>query len=114
MAVSILISALATLSATLFMEELIDSYIVPLLGMAAPDFGPLAERLLSLAAVLAAGILCSYAYSRRYYVCLYPQLTRAHTVRTGLFQCPAVLLFAPRTSSTRRSSALQGTETASA
>ena len=64
MAVSILISALATLSATLFMEELIDSYIVPLLGMAAPDFGPLAERLLSLAAVLAAGILCSYAYNR--------------------------------------------------
>src|SRR5699024_691797 len=42
----------------------------------------------------------------------YPQLTRAHTVRTGLFQCPAALLFSPRTSSTRRSSALQGTETA--
>ena len=33
----------------------------------------------------------------------YPQLTRAHTVRTGLFQRPATLLFAPRTSSTRRS-----------
>ena len=44
----------------------------------------------------------------------YPQLTRAHTVRTGLFQCPAVLLFAPCTSSTRRSSALQDTETTAA
>lgn len=63
-AVSILISALATLSATLFMEELIDQYIVPLLSTAVPDFGPLAGRLLSLAAVLAAGILCAYAYNR--------------------------------------------------
>ena len=63
-AVSILISALATLSATLFMEELIDQYIVPLLSAAVPDFGPLAGRLLSLAAVLAAGILCAYAYNR--------------------------------------------------
>src|SRR5699024_8466835 len=48
----------------LFMRELIDSYIVPLLNEAAPDFGPLAARLLSLGAVLAAGILCSYAYNR--------------------------------------------------
>ena len=63
-AASILISALATLCGTLFMRELIDSYIVQLLNEAAPDFGPLAARLLSLAAVLAAGILCSYAYNR--------------------------------------------------
>ena len=54
-AASILISALATLCGTLFMRELIDSYIVQLLNEAAPDFGPLAARLLSLAAVLAAG-----------------------------------------------------------
>ena len=63
-AASILISSLATLCGTLFMRELIGSYIVPLLNEAAPDFGPLAARLLSLAAVLAAGILCSYAYNR--------------------------------------------------
>ena len=42
----------------------------------------------------------------------YPKLTRAYTVRTGLFECPAVLLFAPRTPGTRRSSALQGREAA--
>ena len=42
----------------------------------------------------------------------YPKLTRAYTVRTGLFECPAVLLFAPRTPGTRRSSALQGTQAA--
>ena len=27
----------------------------------------------------------------------YPKLARAYTVRTGLFECPAVLLFAPCT-----------------
>ena len=42
----------------------------------------------------------------------YPKLTRAYTVRTGLFECPAVLLFAPCTPGTRRSSALLGAETA--
>ena len=43
---------------------------------------------------------------------IYPKLTRAYTVRTGLFECPAVLLFAPCTSGTRPSSALQGTQAA--
>ena len=43
---------------------------------------------------------------------LYPKLTRAYTVRTGLFECPAVLLFAPCTPGTRRSSALRGTQAA--
>ena len=42
----------------------------------------------------------------------YPKLTMAYTVRTELFECPAVLLFPPCTSGARRSSALQGTETA--
>ena len=37
----------------------------------------------------------------------YPELTRVYTVRTGLFECPAVLLFPPCTSSTRPSGALQ-------
>ena len=42
----------------------------------------------------------------------YPKLTRAYTVRAGLFPCPAVLLFAPCASGTHRSGALQGTQTA--
>ena len=42
------------------------------------------------------------------------KLTRAYTVRTGLFECPAVLLFAPCASGTRCSSALQATQTAAA
>lgn len=62
--IGIVVSALATLAMTLFMRTLIDDYILPLIGSASPDFGPLATRLLKLAALLAVGILCSYGYNR--------------------------------------------------
>ena len=62
--IGIVVSALATLSMTLFMQTLIDDYILPLVGSASPDFSPLAARLLKLAAVLVVGILCSYGYNR--------------------------------------------------
>lgn len=60
----ILGTALATLKGTLFMQKLIDDYIVPMTQTADPDFGPLAKALLSLAAIYAIGILCAYAYNR--------------------------------------------------
>ena len=57
-------SSLATLRGTLFMQSLIDDYILPLTKAENPDFGPLAAALFSVAATYAAGILCSYAYTR--------------------------------------------------
>ena len=60
----ILGSALATLRGILFMQSLIDDYILPMIGSAEPDFSVLAGALLQLAAVYAAGILCAYAYNR--------------------------------------------------
>ena len=57
-------SSLATLYGTLFMQTLIDDYIVPLTRSADPDFASLAKALLSLAEIYAAGILCAYAYNR--------------------------------------------------
>lgn len=62
--IGIVVSALATLCATLFMQRLIDDYIVPLTNEAIPDYAPLAQALLSLALLLAIGILCSYGYNR--------------------------------------------------
>ncbi len=62
--VCILGSALATLRGTLFMQSLIDDYIVPLTQAQTPDFAPLAGALLSVAVTYAIGILCAYAYNR--------------------------------------------------
>jgi len=60
----ILGAALATLRGTLFMRDLVDEYIKPMIGAETPDFGPLAHALLSLALVYLIGLLCSYGYNR--------------------------------------------------
>ena len=59
-----LVSALCTLSGTLFLQSLIDDYILPLTQSAAPDFGPLGWALARMACVYALGILSSYGYNR--------------------------------------------------
>lgn len=63
-AAGIVVSALTTLSANLFIQSLIDDYIFPLMEQAVPDYAPLAQALLKLTAVLLIGILCAYAYNR--------------------------------------------------
>ncbi len=62
--IGIIISALGILTMTLFMQTLIDQYIMPLMGQADPDFTLLANRLIKLGVVLAAGIISTYAYNR--------------------------------------------------
>ncbi len=60
----ILGSSLVTRRGTLFMQTLIDDYIVPLTQSASPDYGPLAHALFLMACIYAVGIVCSYAYNR--------------------------------------------------
>lgn len=62
--VCIIGSAAATLRGTLFMQDLIDDYILPMTEETDPDFSPLAGALLKMAGVYAIGIVCSYAYNR--------------------------------------------------
>ena len=57
-------SALATLRGTLFLQSLIDDYIVPLTQTPSPDFSALAGALLSVAGTYAIGIVCAYTYNR--------------------------------------------------
>lgn len=57
-------SALATLRGTLFMQSLIDDYIVPLTQAQSPDFSELAAALVSVAITYGIGILCAYGYNR--------------------------------------------------
>lgn len=58
------VAALCTLYGTLFLQSLIDDYIVPLAQSTSPDFGPLGWALVKMACVYLAGILCSYGYNR--------------------------------------------------
>ena len=60
----ILGSSLVTRRGTLFMQTLIDDYIVPLTRAVSPDYGPLAHALLIMAGIYAVGIVCAYAYNR--------------------------------------------------
>ena len=62
--ICILGSVLATLRGTLFMQSLIDNYIVPLTQAQTPDYTALAGALLSVGATYGLGILCAYSYNR--------------------------------------------------
>ncbi len=60
----ILGTALALLQGTLFMQSLIDDYIIPLTQMAEPDYSGLAHALLRLAGIYVIGVICAYSYNR--------------------------------------------------
>ena len=57
-------STLITVKGTLFMQTLIDYYIIPLTGAANPDFGPLATALVRLACMYLIGVGLAFAYNR--------------------------------------------------
>ena len=61
--VCILLSAGATAAASLFLQVLIDQYILPLLAQSTPVFTGLLRALIVMAAVYGTGVLCSWIYS---------------------------------------------------
>ena len=62
--VCILLSAGATASAALFLQVLIDRYIMPLLAQSTPAFTGLLRALIFMAAIYGTGVLCSWIYNR--------------------------------------------------
>lgn len=64
MVVVCILGAALTLRGTLFMQSLIDDYIVPLTSARTPDFSSLAAALRSLAVTYGLGVVCAYAYNR--------------------------------------------------
>ncbi|WP_044962629.1 ABC transporter ATP-binding protein [Treponema denticola] len=62
--VCILLSAGATASAALFLQVLIDRYIMPLLAQSNPVFSGLLRVLIFMAAIYGTGVLCSWIYNR--------------------------------------------------
>lgn len=62
--ICIVFGALVNAMAALFMGQLIDDYISPMLLQSAPVFGPLLRMLLVMASLFGFGIFCSYLYNR--------------------------------------------------
>lgn len=63
-AVLILVSVLANIQGTLFIQSLIDDYIAPMLVADTPDFTPLARGIMQVAVFYFIGVAAAYAYNR--------------------------------------------------
>ena len=62
--ICILISVLANAQGTMFLQDLIDVYIMPMIGASNPDFKPLATAILKVASFYLCGAAASYVYGR--------------------------------------------------
>ncbi|GAA0076782.1 ABC transporter ATP-binding protein [Clostridium sp. CTA-5] len=61
---TIIISSLANVVGTLFLRNLIDDYITPLLNKSGVDFAPLLKMIITMAVIYYIGVLSTYIYSR--------------------------------------------------
>lgn len=60
----IVISAITSAMASLFIQSLIDDYIVPLLTEDVPDFAGLVLYMMKMALIFACGVFCTFLYNR--------------------------------------------------
>lgn len=60
----LIISTVASVSASLFLKSLIDDYIAPLIGQSVPSFAPLLQALTMMGCIYLAGMLASYLQTR--------------------------------------------------
>ena len=81
--VCIVITVLAQVQGTLFMQKLIDDYITPMLASGSQDFTPLAQALLRVGSIYAIGVVAAYTYNR---VMVNVTQGTLRNLRTGLFR----------------------------
>lgn len=62
--VGIVISCLATVLGSYFIQFLIDRYVTPLIGKSAPDFTPLLQAIGIMGAIFLSGVIASLVYSQ--------------------------------------------------
>ena len=62
--VCIVLSVVASIQGTLFMQRLIDDYIMPMIGQETPDFGNLFREIVRVAGFYLVGVAATYAYNR--------------------------------------------------
>ena len=81
--ICLVVSAVANVRGTLFMQTLIDEYITPMIGQQSPDFGPLAGAILSVAVVYALGAFASWLYN---YLMIFVSQGTLKNLRIKLFE----------------------------
>ena len=86
--VCILVGAAAQAGSSLFLQSLIDTYILPMVGATNPDWMPLLRALTLMACLYAAGIFCSWLWQW-----IIVAASREHRVR--VFALADVLGLAP-------------------
>ena len=62
--ICIVLSVVASIQGTLFMQRLIDDYILPMIGQETPDFGNLFREIIRVAGFYLVGVAATYAYNR--------------------------------------------------
>ena len=62
--VAIIVSSIASVLGIQFIQQLIDNYIVPLIGQQNPDFSSLLQAILGMAVIYLIGIVATYIYNR--------------------------------------------------
>ena len=62
--ICIVLSVVASIQGTLFMQRLIDDYIMPMIGQKTPDFGNLFREIVRVAGFYLVGVAATYAYNR--------------------------------------------------
>jgi len=78
----IIYSAFATVQGTLFMQELIDVYIIPLMKSETPDFGNLAHALLRVGILYGIGVFTNYGQAK---IMIYVSQGTLRNLRNELF-----------------------------
>ena len=75
-------AAFVNVQGTMFMQKLIDDYIIPLMSQSSPDFGPLISALMKLAMFYVAGVLMTFTYNR---IMVYVSQGTMKKIRIDLF-----------------------------
>ncbi|MDO5297819.1 MAG: ABC transporter ATP-binding protein [Clostridia bacterium] len=81
--ICIIVSAFATVRGTLFMQTLIDDYILPMIGTENPDFGPLARAIAGVAVIYVIGALASWL---NFYLMIFVTQGTLKNLRVKLFE----------------------------
>ena len=81
--IGIITSVLCTVRGTLFMKELVDVYILPMIGSSDPDFIPLRNAITKMIVIYACGILSTFMYNK---LMIYVSQGSLKRIRTTLFE----------------------------